>query len=301
MRLRWILPAACTVLLAAPASAMAEDPPFLDWSSLLPGFTTQYVPNSENACVSGRVGCVDATVREMTRRFDPLASSCSHNAIFSLLYLRTTEEYRRAVEDPNYFQDNNFVNHEDAVFAKYYFDAYDAYKNGDMAHVPGAWKIAFDAAKNRQVTAAGNMLLGVNAHVNRDLPYVLAGIGLVKPDGSSRKPDHDKVNQILNRIYDNAIAEIAQRFDPTVDDTNIPVTTLDDMVLFHAIPAWRESAWRFAERLASASSDAQRAQVSQEIEANANLQATLLKTSQRYVWPLQSSASRDAYCATHHG
>lgn len=301
MRLRWILPAVCAVLLLAPATAAAEDPPFLDWSSLLPGLTDEYTPNSDNACVSGRVQCVDATVREMTRRFDPLASSCNHNAIFSLLYLRTTEEYRRAVDDPHFFEDNAFVNHEDAVFAKYYFNAYDAYKNGDAAHVPGAWKIAFDAAKNHQVTAAGNMLLGVNAHVNRDLPYVLAAIGLVKPDGSSRKPDHDKVNQILNRVYDDAIAELAQRFDPTVDDSNIPVTTLDDMLLFQAIPAWRESAWRYAERLVSASSAAQRAQVSQEIEANATLQATLLKTSQRYLAPLQSSASRDAYCATHHG
>jgi hypothetical protein len=39
----------------------------------------------------------------MTRRFNPLARSCSHKAVFSLTYLRTTEEYRRTVEEPTFF------------------------------------------------------------------------------------------------------------------------------------------------------------------------------------------------------
>ena len=55
--------------------------------------------------------------------------------------------------------------------------------------------------------------------------------GLVRPDGTSRKADHDRVNVILNRVTDDILAEIARRFDPTVDDTNLP-TTLDDAALF---------------------------------------------------------------------
>ena len=54
--------------------------------------------------------------------------------------------------------------------------------------VPRAWAIAFGAADERAMSAAGNLALGINAHVQRDLPFVLAAIGLVKPDGSSRKP-----------------------------------------------------------------------------------------------------------------
>ena len=41
----------------------------------------------------------------MTRRFEPLASSCDHDAIFALTYLRVTEEYRRTVESPTFFDD----------------------------------------------------------------------------------------------------------------------------------------------------------------------------------------------------
>ncbi len=55
----------------------------------------------------------------MQRRFTPLASDCEHDPIFSLAYLRTTQAYRRAIENPNFFQDTSFVNHEDVIFAEY--------------------------------------------------------------------------------------------------------------------------------------------------------------------------------------
>ena len=89
---------------------------------------------------------MDAVIREMQRRFDPLAESCDHASIFALAYLRTTEEYRRTIEDPTFFEDTPFVNHEDAVFARFYFDAYDAWRGGRTTDVPPAWAIAFRAA-----------------------------------------------------------------------------------------------------------------------------------------------------------
>jgi Family of unknown function (DUF5995) len=287
------------LVLPAPVAASAEDPPFVGWTALLPGLTDEYQPNSDNDCAAGRTHCVDAVIREMQRRFDPLAGSCDHDAIFSLTYLRTTEEYRRTIEDPTFFEDTRFVNHEDAVFARYYFEAYDNWAAGRRLMVPPAWAIAFAAADQRAVSAAGNIALGINAHVQRDLPFVLAAIGLVKPDGSSRKPDHDRVNAFLNRVADELYPEIARRFDPTVDDGEIPGTTADNFAEFQIIPTWREIAWRNAERLVTASSDAARAQVAAEIEAYAASQAETLRTAYHY-GPLGSSAARDAYCAMHH-
>jgi hypothetical protein len=171
---------------SAQLPAAAEDPLFVEWSGYMPSMTSEFNPNSENDCVSGKVKCVDAVIKEMTKRFNPLGTSCSHNAMFSLMYLRTTEQYRRSVADPSYFSDNAFINHQDAVFARYYFDAWDDYRAGRLSQVSQAWQIAFAAADQQRVSGTGNMLLGMSAHVNRDLPYVLAGIGLVKPDGSSR-------------------------------------------------------------------------------------------------------------------
>jgi hypothetical protein len=272
-------------------AATAEDPLFVNWAEVLPGITAGYDPTSADDCKSGKLNCVDAVVREMTKRFDRLAAACDHDAVFSLAYLRTTEEYRRATTTPGFFSDPNFVNHEDVVFARYYFDAFDAWHRGDVAQTPPAWQVALGAADRREVDANTNALLGINAHINRDLPFVLWEIGLVKPDGTSRKADHDKVNEFLNRV--SFYPEANRRFDPTLPTDDGPAGGI------HVIVSWREQAWRNAERLRAAEDDpAQLALVKQSIEQSALGEALAIKESGTY-GPLSrsSAASRDAYCA----
>ncbi len=297
---RLVAPVVCALSLAFPAAASAEDPAFVDWSSLLPSLSPAYTPDDPNDCNAGRIQCVQKVIKEMYRRFTPQASSCDHDAVFSLTYLRTTEEYYRAATTPGFFDDVNFVNHEDAVFASYFFKAYDDWAAGRRDQVPEAWRIALDAADHESVSATGNLFLGMSAHINRDLPYVLYSIGLVKPDGTSRKADHDKVNTFLNRVSDDLFAEIARRFDPTVDDGNVPGTTLDDLLSFQAIPAMREGAWRNAERLAAAKTPAERAAVAQSIETYAASAAQAIKTATAYPPLSGGAASRDAFCGAHH-
>jgi hypothetical protein len=291
---------AAAVALGVAPTAPADDPPFVEWTSLLPGLVDEYAPTSENDCVAGREKCVDAVIREMTRRYEPLAESCDHDAIFALSYLRTTQEYKRTLAETGFFEDRPFVNHEDVVFAKLYFDARDAWRKDRLADVPEAWRIAFDAAAAHRVSAAGDLYLGINAHVQRDLPFALYRIGLVKPDGTSRKHDHDRVNVFLNRVTDGLIAEIAERYDPTIDDSNMP-GWVDDTALFQSIAAWRELAWRNAERLAAAPTDAARAIVASQIESAAAASARTLVLATQYLPLLGSSASRDAYCAAQPG
>lgn len=286
---------ACAATFVVPASGYAEEPPLVNWSDLVPGLSSGYHPSDANDCKAGRIQCVDAVIREMTRRFDGQAAACDHDAIFGLSYLRTTEEYRRAATTPGFFEDSGFVNHEDAVFARYYFEDYDAWERGDTGNVPGAWRIALQAADDRTVSGAGNMLLGINAHIQNDLPFVLAEIGLVKPDGSSRKPDHDKVNEFLNQVSDDLIPEIARRFDPTVDDGDTP-GWIDDLVTFQSVPAWREIAWRHAEALVDAPTPADRALVAQKIETYAGYQALLIRSATAYGL-FADSRARDAFCA----
>src|SRR4051794_25797503 len=146
---------ALALLATAPATTRADDPPYIGWTQFLPWLTTEYDPSSANDCAAGRTRCVDAVIREMRRRFDPLAQACDHDSIFALAYLRTTEEYRRTIDDPTFFEDTRFVNHEDAVFAGLYFDAFDRWHAGRRADTPPAWSIAFAAAADHAVTAQG--------------------------------------------------------------------------------------------------------------------------------------------------
>lgn len=282
---------------AGGGSAVAADPIFVGWSQLLPAWAYEFSPNSEDACASGQAACVKRTIQNMDRRFTSLANTCHHNAVFALAYLRTTQEYARTAADPSYFDDTAFVNHEDAVFAEFYFNAYDAWAAGRRGEVPTAWQIAFDAAQERKVTGSGNLLLGMNAHVNRDLPFVLAGIGLVAPDGSSRKPDHDRINAMLNRVVDPLLAEESARFDPTMDDVNTPYG-LSYTALMQMLVSWRETAWRNAERLAAAPDAQARAAVAADIENYAATTARSIALQYQYNPPLTTSADRDAYCAS---
>jgi hypothetical protein len=271
---------ATTALSVSPAAA--DDPVFVSWSDLLPSFTTGFEPSSSNDCKAGRIQCVDAVIREMTKRFDPLAAACDHNSMFSLTYLRTTEEYRRSATAEGFFTDPAFINHQDALFARYYFDAWDSYRAGNLAATSKSWQLAFGAADGKKVSGLGNLLLGMSAHVNRDLPMVLADIGLVKPDGSSRKPDHDKVNQFLNLVMEPLIDEAAARFDPTVDDGQIDGTTMDETGMLQLLVGWREQAWRNAESLVNAPTAAARAMVQAEIERVAAIEANLITVATAY-------------------
>lgn len=303
-RLALILALALAGTLAGVAPAGAgdyDDPFFLNWPTFVPAVGSDFTATTEHDCPNGSVRCVDNVIREMTRRYDRLG--CDHDAVFAFTYLVTTEEYRRAVEDPDFFEDNAFVNHQDAVFADYYFENFDAWHAGRIEDVAPAWRIAFQAGEERAVTGMGNVLLGMNAHVNRDLPFVLHAIGLTKPDGTSRKPDHDRVNDFLNRVNQYLLSEAAAVHDPTIDDGDVPGTTLDNATMVQLLTSWREAAWRNAERLAAAGSESERLAIAQEIEDAAALTGMLLRENYRY-GPTHElggtdADARDAFCAVH--
>jgi hypothetical protein len=210
-----------------------------------------------------------------------------------------TQEYGWARDIPGYYQDVPFANHLDAVFAKYYTDAYYSYQSGNLASVPQAWQLAFNASKNEQVSGSGSLLLGMNAHINRDLPFVLAATGLVAPDGTSRKTDYDADEQWLYTSTEPLLAELSARFDPTIDQADDPFG-ITNFAFFQLISGWRETAWRNAEALVSAPDAATRAQVAASIENNATTAARTIMATQSYAPPLTSSAPRDRWCAAHH-
>jgi hypothetical protein len=286
-------------LVVAGPSASAATQTNVAWSSYLAGWTDEYVPTSSNDCVAGRDSCLKATLKELARIADDTAKSCSHDAVFARAYLRMTQTYGWSRDIPGYYEDVQFANHQDAVFAKKFTDAYYTYQSGDRASVPRAWLTAFDASRDKQVNATGSLLLGMNAHINRDLPFVLASVGLVAPDGSSRKPDFDVVEKWLYTATEPMLAEFAARFDPTVDDGTDPFG-LSNLALFQLVSGWREAAWRNAEALVSAPTPEARALVAASIEAGAADAAQTILRTQSYVPPLTSSGPRDRWCAVHH-
>lgn len=248
---------------------------------------------SKKVCERGVPKCVVFVIREMQRRYKPLAKQCDHDAIFALNYLRTTQVFLQTLEEVSY-DDPALVIREDALFAQYYFQAYDAYHTG-RGNVPPAWQIAFDAAQQRLVSGTGNIALGINAHIQRDLPFVLYELYLQGRPVSYE--DHTRINEFLQKV--NPLSELAEKFDPTIDDDDVPGDA-DDQQRFQLIVQWREGAFRNYERLRDASTQEERTQVAAEIEAFSAQTAQFLQ--QTFSYPSGSDSSqRDAYCNMQQG
>jgi hypothetical protein len=284
--------------LTGPASA---DPPgpvgpgSLDWLiALLPPLPTAYQPYTGSLCRSGSSTCIDGTIRTMRERLAPLAGSCEHDAVFSLAYLRVTEDVRRAMR-AGHFRDRVWLNQVDIVFAHLYFDTMDDWHAGRTSKVPQAWKIALRAEDDRTMTGLGNFLLAMNAHINRDFPHVLATVGLTAKDGTSHKRDHNAYNSRLDGLYHPVFAEEAARFDPTFDDLDFG--QLDELGVGAIMRGWREMVWRHAELLVRATTPQLRQLVEREIDEYAATQAKLIRAT----FSSSDSSARDDWCAAHHG
>lgn len=248
-------------------------------------------PTSKQACRVGKPKCVEFVIKEMEHRYKPLAKQCDHDALFALTYLRTTETFLDTLDEVKYKHPAAVIR-EDALFAEYYFRAYDAYHRG-IGNVPPAWQVAFDAAQNSSVSSSGNLILGFNAHIQRDLPFVLYELYLQGHPVSYK--DHTRVNEFLQNV--NVLKELAQKFDPTIDDEDVPGKA-DDQQRFQLIAQWREVAYRNFERLRDAPTQAARAQVAAEIEAYSATTAAVLRQAFSYP-PGTNSSARDAYCQSH--
>ncbi len=267
-----------------PAAQASAAPPALDWESLLPALVAPGdQPNRLAECRHVRISCVDDVARHLGERADALG--CDHRAIFARNYQRLTQVLRSYIARPRFFSNRRFLIKEDVLFARLFFRAYDG------GFVPEAWQIAFDAWRQGDTIGVQDLLLGINAHVQRDMPYVVAAMGL----GS--KSDHDAVNQVLDAAYGPIVDEVTRRYDPLTSIFASPVTPIDDEAAGQLIRTWREGVWRHAEQLVAARNPAALALVKRGIEANAAATARVLAVP-RYPG---YGVTRDAYCATHAG
>jgi hypothetical protein len=232
----------------------------------------------------------------MTRRFDRLAAACDHDAAFALMYLRVTEAVRRGEKQPQAFPDRAYLARLDAAFARLYFDAFDAWAEGRRTAVPGAWQVAFELAGRGRVSGVGDLLLGMNAHISRDLPFAVAKLGFRSSGGGAQRRSFDHVNGVLERVSQPMLREVARRFDPTVADFTLPVLKASTGNLGLVLGRWRDDAMRNGERLLHARTPAARAAVARSIERTALARAAVIAAATSRVPFSKAGRARDAYC-----
>ncbi len=142
---------------------------------------------------------VDAVVQRMQQRLDALTGNRAHRRIFLGTYLRTTQAVGDAIHTAT-FEDPGWVELWDVVFADQYLAAHDADAEGRAADVPRPWRLAFNAPAG--LPALRHVLLGINAHVNYDLPQAMLAVisenDFLDPALlDRRRRDHAKIDGVL--------------------------------------------------------------------------------------------------------
>ncbi|HSH17784.1 MAG TPA: DUF5995 family protein [Candidatus Saccharimonadales bacterium] len=162
---------------------------------------------------------------------------------FNRTYLIITRDVRQQLKKGS-FEHPDFLNRFDRRFAYYYLHALQNYLTGNTQAVPRAWRRAFRYASRPHASPFICMALGVNAHVNNDIPQVLRDCGASKV--------HLRDYRLVNRIIGGSLDEVISLFrhsgsilNPNRRLLNLPYK----LGMRLLIRVWRWSAWRKYQKL----------------------------------------------------
>ena len=121
---------------------------------------------------------------------------------FPALYARVTDRIQTAAADGR-FDDPQRMEEFANAFARWYVRA----RTGETA-APGCWRAAFDVTGDSRLMIVQHLLLGINAHVNHDLPQVVVERAPASGDLTDLRADFDAVNDILAETIPSVLASL---------------------------------------------------------------------------------------------
>jgi hypothetical protein len=216
---------------------------------------------------------LEATLGRLDSRVEELRRSGDDRRVFLAVYATMTRAIHRGVADGR-FVDPGWTADLTTRFAQLYFDADDAWADGD-GRCPGAWRAAFAASGTPRVSVVEHALLGINAHIVFDLPVAVAATmnatgdvtgGRLRADTLvRRRHDYEVVNHILAETIRDAQAVLAgeSRASAWLDALTL---RLDEYVAELLLRASRTQGWHNALALAVARDDREEEAVRQHLE-----------------------------------
>jgi hypothetical protein len=143
-------------------------------------------------------GSIERVLTSMQDRLDSLPDRLRHQRVFLGTYRRMTAAVGDAIS-AGQFEDPVWVRRWDVAFVEFYLSALDREIAGDQG-VPAPWRRAFGAPED--LPSVRHVLLGINAHINFDLPQAL--LALISDEDFNdaelmaiRQRDHHTVDGVL--------------------------------------------------------------------------------------------------------
>jgi hypothetical protein len=121
---------------------------------------------------------------------------------FPAMYARVTDRVRTAITAGR-FGDGERM----ADFARTFVDWYLGARNGTRPR-PACWKAADDVAGDKRLVIVQHLLLGINAHVNHDLPQVVVELADGGATLADVRPDFDAINDLLAQTQPDILRDL---------------------------------------------------------------------------------------------
>lgn len=219
-----------------------------------------------------QIQTINHVINEMTEQLQVLQKNGDHRVVFHRVYLLMTKEMQRRLAS-GFFQDPVWMERVLVGFAQFYFNALEAYEAGQPC--PPAWELAFRLASEKNSFVLQDALLGINAHINSDLPMVMHMIldkDKAWPDARimlRRRQDHERINKVLSDLMDLVQDELSYyyaRFIYTIDFLmGRKDESLSSLILAHC----RDHVWYNTELLLDAPDEEQHSIQRSRVEKDA--------------------------------
>src|SRR5437588_420834 len=119
-------------------------------------------------------GAIDDLIERMDALLGPMEVANDDRRHFLSVYARTTRAVKADLALGR-FLDAEWVERWDIAFANLYLDALETWNRSHTA--PGPWRTAFEGGHDAtRIPPLRHLLLGMNAHINYDLPQALIAV-----------------------------------------------------------------------------------------------------------------------------
>ena len=158
---------------------------------------------------------------------------------FAGMYARVTADIAASITQGR-FEDGERMDRFATIFAELY----------TRCHRPGAtrprcWQATFDVAADDRLIIFQHLLLGINSHVNHDLPQAVVTVADATGDLAGVKPDFDAINDLLGAMSKGILGDL-DRVSSWANEAG----TLGGGRLFNfSLERARDQAWATAQRL----------------------------------------------------
>lgn len=202
-------------------------------------------------------------------------------AVFADAYVVTEKNLQHAI-DAHRFRNTDWMLKLTLVFANLYREALLNDELGSLPHapIPHSWQVAFTETRGSHKGVLKHLVLGMNAHIDRDLPYALETASRGTPMLKrvfSRYLDYNRVGRILVHEIWEIEDLLIEHFPEESHGLKHLRNRIAEVFLGIGLLGMRERAWQLGMALRYSTGTRVRGLVSRSIEFRANFYANRLR------------------------